>query len=187
MAGWREGDGEAFRELFARWSPRLFSFFLAMNRDMGDAQDLVQETWLRVFRARDRFDTDRPFRPWLFRIASRLQSDLIRSWGWKIRRLSVSAPAGAEGPGPAALDGIADAKPGPQESAESGERSRLLRAALARLPGRHRQAVVMHDLEGMTAEEVAEALGCPLSTALSWIQRGRRRLRVLLAGKGEWA
>jgi len=189
MAAWGAGDAGAFRELFGRWTPRLFSFFLAMNRDRADAQDLVQETWVRVFRSRERFDPARKFRPWVFRIAARLQSDLLRSWNWRIRTLAVSPSGPEDAPGPDPLDRVPAPAIGPEGAAADAERAGKLRRALGSLREPHRKAIVLHDLERMTCREIAETLDAPVATVLSWLHRGRMELRALLeaeGGKGAW-
>ena len=75
MAFYADGDLEAFEELFARYEPRAYAFFLRRTASPDRAEDLYQELFLRIHRARDRYDPDRPFAPWFFQIANHLLVD----------------------------------------------------------------------------------------------------------------
>jgi RNA polymerase sigma-70 factor (ECF subfamily) len=75
MARYADGDGEAFDELFRRYEPRAYGFFVRRTGSRERAQDLYQELFLRIHRARDRYDPTRPFTPWFFQIANRLLVD----------------------------------------------------------------------------------------------------------------
>ena len=78
MARYADGDGEAFEELFRRYEPRAYAFFVRRTGSPERAQDLYQELFLRIHRARDRYDPSRPFTPWFFQIANRLLVDDLR-------------------------------------------------------------------------------------------------------------
>ena len=182
MGAWQVGDADAFRELFRRWTPRLFSYFSAMNSD--SAMDLVQETWIKVIRAHGRYDPSRPLRPWIFRIASRVRTDLFRSWAWKLRTLTArpvhdeaGAPAGQMDAYPAGGDN-------PSQSAEKKELGDRIRREVGGLREPWRQAIVLHDLEGLTCAETAEVMGVPTATVLTWVRRGRQALRTRLEAEG---
>lgn len=185
MLAHARGDRSAFPELFRRWARRLFGYLYHMTNDRELAQDLVQDVFTRVHRSRKAYDPKRPFRPWVFRIASNAGADSSRSWLSRLTRRSRSLfdpirPEGAEVweqlAGREALQ--------PERLAADQDVSLALRRALGRLRESHRQAVVLHDLEGLTCREIAELTGKPLATILSWVQRGRSELRTVLEAEG---
>lgn len=184
------GDEEAFHELFGRWAPRLFGYFMHMTGDREVSLDLVQDVLVRLFRHRGRYDARRPFRPWVFRIAANVHADLGRSRMWKLARRTIGLFE--RGPRDEAAPADVLAAPERERPERHAERSVLgerLVAELARLPAVQRQAVVLHDLEGLTCREVAEAMGRPVGSVLSWLSRGRGALRVrleLAGGKEDW-
>ena len=187
VGAWQAGDADAFRELFRRWTPRLFSYFRVMSAE--SAMDLVQETWIKVCRGRDKYDPSRPFRPWMFRIASRVRTDLFRSWVWKLRLLT-NRPVHEESAGPAGpMDGFPSSTENPSIETERSEMGTRLRKAVSALREPWRQAIVLHDLEGLTCAESAEVMGVPTATVLTWVRRGRLALRTQLeaeGGKNSW-
>jgi len=177
------GDAGAFEALFRRYVHRLFGFLYHMTGNREVAQDLVQEVFLRVHRARGLYDPSRPFRPWLFGIAVNARRDLAKSWAWKLARRTERFLEGAGEP-------EAPRSAGPAMAAEAGELGTRLREELAYLPENQRQAILLHDLEGLTAAEVGKLMDAPLGTVLSWLRRGRAALKGRLeakGGKGAWA
>ena len=190
MAAHARGDDGAFAELFQRYAARLFGYLRHMSGDRELAMDLVQETFLRAHRARHRFDATRQFRPWIFRIASRVQVDHSRSWlGWLSLR-TVSLFGGADDAVPAWADRLAGApSQEPARVTEARDLSARVRAEIGRLAPPYRQALLLHDLEGLNCREVAEVTGRPIGTVLSWLHRGRALLRKRLeaaGGKEAW-
>lgn len=179
-----EGDAEAFRVLFRRHARPLFAYFVHTTGDRDMAEDLMQDTWLKVWAARTRYDGDRPFRPWLYRIAANTRADAEKSWWRTLARRSVSIFA------PRSDDStLADRLPapdasGPDRLADAARTARLVNAALASLPPAHREALVLHELQGLSAKETAEAMGRPVATVLSWLTRGRAAMKARVAAAG---
>lgn len=177
------GDAEAFRDLFRRHARPLFAYFVHTTGDRAMAEDLMQDTWLKVWTARARYDDRRPFRPWLYRIAANTRLDAEKSWWRRLARRSVSIFAAR--PDESTL---ADRLPAPESGrpdrlAESASTADRVARALSTLPASHREAIVLHELQGLTAKETAEAMNRPVPTVLSWLTRGRAALKVRLAGE----
>ena len=152
--------------------PHLRSLFGAAYRMTGnahDAEDLVQETFLRAHRALDRFESGTNARAWLHTILQRVRTDAYR------RRERRPATVELTGEGP----GVAPA----QDALASGYED--LERALAELPEAFRTAVVLRDLQELSYAEIAEALGVPVGTVMSRIHRGRALLRQALTGGTE--
>ncbi|MGH7895588.1 MAG: RNA polymerase sigma factor [Candidatus Binatia bacterium] len=155
------GDGRALDELCRRYERPLYQF-LFRHTGGRDAEDLYQETWLRIVRAADRFDPARRFSTWLFQIALNLCRD------WRRR------------PPPEAVDpGTIDAPatgPGTADATEAAlDASRLLAA----LPEAQRSAVILRYYHDLSEEEVAEILGCPRGTVKSRLHYAMDRLLEL--------
>lgn len=172
------GSPWAYSELVRRYQDRIYTVISGMVPAREDALDLTQETFLKAYTALGQFRQDAGFYTWLYQIAIHLCVDYTR----KRKRCLDPLP----------LDRslLQDLGIEPQDTSPAGdpERSAInvhLRAAihnaLQRLAEPFRTAVILHDIDGLSQEEVASILQCPLGTAKSRIQRGRRQLRELLA------
>lgn len=161
------GDSDAFGELVERHAPAVRRVTRALLGDDQDADDAAQDGFLAAWRAIGRYDRERPFRPWLMRIALNAARDLRRRQ--RVRRTEALSP-----------DQPADA-PGPDRDADRALLRERLTGALAQLPERQRIAVTLFDAEGYPHAEIAELLGIPEGTVRSDVFHARRRLREALA------
>ena len=161
------GDGDAFGELVDRHAPQARRAARLVLGNDQDADDAAQDGFLAAWRAIDRYDRARPFRPWLMRIVVNAARDLRRRQA--VRRTDELSPALAAG----------GASP-ERETDRSLLRDRLA-AALAALPERQRLAVTMFDAEGYAHSEIADVLGIPEGTVRSDVFHARRTLRTALA------
>jgi RNA polymerase sigma-70 factor (ECF subfamily) len=144
----------------------LYGTAYRMTRNAHDAEDLVQETFLRAYRAFDRFTPGTNIRAWLFTILHRARTDAFRKAGRSLKTVEL------EGEGPAV--------PPPQDALASGGED--LSRALESLPDVFRAAVVLRDVEDFSYEEIARILDVPIGTVMSRIHRGRAQLRTVLGG-----
>ena len=167
LTRFRSGDECALEALFERYEVPVFQFLLGMLRDHHLAEDALQETFVAALRGSDAADPEH-FRGWLFTVAYR-QAMLLKRRGKKL-----PAPA----PEPALV--VADPAPCAAELAERQDEARRLRELLEQLPGPQRDVIRARIYEGMRFREIAEALGCPLNTALARMHDGLKRLRVLM-------
>jgi RNA polymerase sigma-70 factor (ECF subfamily) len=150
--------------------PHLRSVYGAAYRMTGnahDAEDLAQETFLRAYRAFDRFTPGSNIRAWLYTILHRVRTDAFR----RSRRSPRTVELADEGP----------AVPPPQDALAQGGED--LERALKALPDVYRNAVVLRDVEDLTYQEIARVLDVPIGTVMSRIHRGRALLREALGGK----
>jgi len=168
------GDAAAFPALVRAFKSPIYGFLLR-SVDAAAADDLFQETFLRVHKDARRYEPRRPFRVWLFTIAH----NLVRSHHRKrvVRRVLVDWWVG----GPSVegerrpLD-PADTRPIADEVAATRERMRWLEVALRALPDRVRDALVLTQLEGLSLEQAAEVMAVPIGTIKTWVFRGRNLL-----------
>jgi RNA polymerase sigma-70 factor (ECF subfamily) len=137
-----------------------------MTRNAHDAEDLVQDTLLRAYRAFHRYTPGTNIRAWLYTILYRVRTDALRRAGRSPQTVELTG----EGPG----------LPPPQDALASGGEN--LERALASLPEVFRTAVILRDVEELSYQEIAQALDIPIGTVMSRIHRGRSLLRQALAG-----
>ena len=175
MLAFRDGDDAAFDALFERWAGKLLRFLERMVRDAAVAEELVQETFLRVHRARARYAPDAKFSTWLYTIASNVARNELRRPFRRAPHDSTDAEregaplvlAAEESP----VDAIVNAR---REGAE-------VEAALAHLPERQRAALWLAAVDGLSYAEVAKALETSESSVKALVHRARVALAAQLA------
>ncbi len=181
----QEGDGGAFEEILAAWQRPLFFFFLRNTRDEQLAEDLVQDTLLRLFRrAWDYLPTGR-FPGWLFRIAHNLLIDHTRrrTNDVLIRSLRAADCRGElEGYDP--LVGISARLTSVHVIAEQRELAQVVDELLLQLPSEQRLTFTLHHYHSLTLGEVADAMAATLPTTKGRLRLAREKLRRLLACRG---
>lgn len=178
----RAGDADAFDTLANRYAGDIYGLLYRITQDAEEASDLTQETFLSALRSISKFRGEADLKTWLFRIAINESRNRFR-W-WKRRRrdstISLDVPVG-ETDVPLG-ETFSSHEPSPEDSALNAERGRLLREALAELAPIYREAIVLCDIEGLTYEEIAQALEINIGTVKSRIARGREELRRKLEG-----
>jgi RNA polymerase sigma-70 factor (ECF subfamily) len=174
----RSGDASAFRELVERHQRRAFAIAMALVHNEQDAREVVQEAFLRVYRGLDRFHGGSSFFTWLYRIVTNLAIDLMRKPSRRDAELDDrhELPDEAHIPLLARIDG-AD----PVEAVRRGELAEQIGAALEALPPYHRGVILMREVEGMSYEEMAEAMGVSKGTIMSRLFHARQKLQRALA------
>lgn len=170
------GDERAYRELIERYERQVYSVAMRMVRVAEDAEDLTQETFVRMFKALDRYDPARPFPAWLLTIAAHLSIDQLRRRRVKTVSLFRSEPGSEE----EHVVEFADPGPGPEELAERREEERSAEGLIGALPEHYRIVVVLRHQQGLSYEEISEALRLPLGTVKARIHRARALLKERL-------
>lgn len=164
------GDDQAFRELVERHGAKVYSTAMRVTGNRSAAEDVVQETFLKVYRRLDRFDRRARFSTWLYRVAMNSAIDHVR----RERRRGESA-AGA-----AMLDSLAEAGPSQERLVSSGEIAGAVREGLAAMSARERVAFVLRHYEGRPVAEIAQILGLRTNACKSTIFRAVQKLRTTL-------
>jgi RNA polymerase sigma-70 factor (ECF subfamily) len=172
------GDADSFNELIHRWERPIYALAYRQLRREEDARDVCQETFLRAYRALHGFRGQAKFSSWLYRIALNLCRDSMRR---ERRTPVVQAPEDVD------LMDLAAAR-GPTESIEDrvarNDLSRAVERAMTLLPEEQRTAIVLKEYEGLTFQEIADLIGCPLSTVKTRLYQGLTVLRRELARAG---
>jgi len=168
----RSGDGEAFRLLVERHSQPVFRVAYRMTGNQHDADDIVQETFLRAYRQLGRFEERANFATWLHRIAVNCSLDLLRARG----RLDRRYGGDPETAGQTAASG----DPQQDRLLLSAELREKVAQAMEQLSGNERTAFVLRHFEGMPVEEIGKALGIQVNAAKHTIFRAVKKLRQSL-------
>ena len=177
----QKGDTAAFRSLVERHQRRAFAIALSLVRDENDARELVQDAFLRVHKSLGNFQGGSSFFTWLYRIITNLSIDLHRKPGRQTTdiddvRHEMDESAEADFPFISRVDG-AD----PADVVRRTEIAKRLHAALDALPSYHRGVIVMREIEGLSYEEMAEAMGVSKGTIMSRLFHARQKLQKTLA------
>ena len=167
----RSGDASALRDLLARHAPSVFRFAMAMCRDRADAEDIAQETLLAAVRGTTNVRGTSSFTTWLYAVA---RNACLRSQ--RRRRRHTDALTTLDG----ALSGPTHHPSMPDDEASAKQLVRTLEAGLNELDDKYREAVILRDVEGLSAPEVAEVLGVSVEAVKSRLHRGRSELRARL-------
>lgn len=169
----RSGDADAYRVLVERHSRALFRLAFRMTGNQEDAEDVVQESFLRAYKQLGKFDDRATFGTWLYRIAANCSLDLVRA---RKRRQENFAPAGDEDAENPVLS-LPSGEPTPDRMAMSSEVRRRVLEAMNELSPTERTAFVLRHFEGMRMEEVGRVLDCQPGAAKHSVFRAVQKLR----------
>jgi len=173
----KAGDDVSFGLLLAKYRLPLVNFLFRMVRDTATAEDLAQEVFLRVYRARKQYSPSAKFTTWLFRIATNLALNSVRDNRHRQMEVSLDAPV-EEDESPVQVP--ARVMPIDEHMVER-DRAQIIRRAIAALPEKQRVAVLLHKYEEMDYGEIAKILDCSESALKSLLFRAYETLRVQLA------
>lgn len=176
----REGNAAAFEELVARYQDRLVTVLEHLVGDRDQAEDLAQDVFLRMYRARKSYQPTAKFATWLFTIANNLALNAIRS---RSRRREQQAPLHDSGPMSVASPGrglVAGSGFMPTRRIDKAELREVVRSALEHLNERQRLAVLLNKFEGMSYEDIGQTLGLTPPAVKSLLARARSNLREIL-------
>jgi RNA polymerase sigma-70 factor (ECF subfamily) len=165
MARYQTEDAQAGALLVEKLSTQIFQYFLAHVRNRSNAEDLLQDFWLRIHNARHTFRLGEPLLPWLYAIAHRVRIDDYR----RNRKLRLQDSLDEHSPYTASEE-----KPAPKQD---------IRELLVSLPASQREAILLMKVSGMSLEEVARATGSTVGAVKQKVHRGYERLRGLVRGR----
>ena len=174
----RSGNPDAFRVLVERHGRNLFRLAFRMSGNENDAEEIVQETFMRAYKQLHHYDGRASFGTWVYTIAANYSRDLLRA---RSRRSELNRPGPATDPDAAdPLDNVAAAEPGPDRLAYGTQVQRLLAPAMKRLSEMERTAFVLRHYEGMSMEDISGALGIQPNAAKQCVFRAVQKLRRAL-------
>ena len=175
-----EGDVNAFEDLVTEHEKGVYAIAQRMTGNAEDAADMTQETFIKAYNSLSSFRGDSKFSVWLYRIATNVCLDFLRSRSRKPTvSLSVEDDAGEE----TQMD-IADESQSPEQLLERGLTRDAVRRGLKSLSPEYRQILLLREIQGLSYEEIAEALALEVGTVKSRIFRARKRLCAFLLEDG---
>jgi RNA polymerase sigma-70 factor (ECF subfamily) len=182
LADFQQGDAGAFERLLARHRAPLYTFLVRMLGDREKAEDLAQETFLRIVKGAQAWEQRSRFQSWMYAIARNLCADRARRD--RFRKTGSIDAEPVEGAGGTILDGLADPGPLPDQAAESERLRPLLKAALLSLPPDQREVFILREQAGLPFREIAEMVGANENTVKSRMRYALDGLRKALAAAG---
>jgi RNA polymerase sigma-70 factor (ECF subfamily) len=160
----KRGDRKAFESLTRAYLPRIYRTAYAYLRNMEDASDVSQETFLRAYRSFSRFDEKRSFYPWLYQILKNLCINRMRR---RKHRISSTDQ----------MEGFRSVYPDPESELLRKEEIETVRRALDELPALHREILILRTYDGASYAEIAEMLSIPQGTVMSRLYNARLKLK----------
>lgn len=177
----RANEDAAYDELVREYHASIYHIACRMLNDPGEAADVTQDIFVKVFRNIGRFRGQSSLKTWIYRVA---MSEILNRIRWSRRRFrhqTVSldeAPPEREAPGSPIQ--LSDDGPGPEAALQRKEREEAIQAGIGRLSRQHRSIVVLRDIQGFSYEEISEILGISIGTVKSRLARARDELKKCL-------
>ena len=172
-----------FKTLIRRYQNRVYSAAYRILGNAEEAEEVVQDTFVKVHQNLEKFKDQANFASWLFRISHNLCMDMMRI---KQRRkqgfhlISFDPQASEDELGPTKIGDLPDEMPNPAQLLDSEEQGQVIADSITKLPDYQRTVLVLHDLEGFSYQEIAEITGASIGTVRSRLHYGRLKLRELL-------
>jgi RNA polymerase sigma-70 factor (ECF subfamily) len=182
MLAYRAGEVRAFHELVQRHRAPVFNFLVRLLGDRARAEDLLQETWLKVVRSASSYETRAKFTTWLYTIARNLCVDASRRDRYRVAD-SLDAPVGGDDERDLS-ERVADGGATPERSAHGGQLRKAIEVALAKLPAEQREVFLLREYSGVAFKEIAEVTGTPENTVKSRMRYALEGLRRYLLEQG---
>ena len=177
----QSGNKEAMECLVKKHQRSVASLLYQLAPDWGDTSDLAQEVFIRVYRGIHSLRNPKTFRSWLNQIVVNLFYDELRRRPRRLPTMSIDAPIESESGESDLVREIPDPALKPDERSLIQELDQVIKKAMAQLPEQFRTAIVLRELQGLSYEEISEAIGCELGTVKSRIARARGRLQEVLS------
>jgi len=166
-------DARAFKELITRYGQLVYNHSYRMTQSAEQSEEITQDVFMKVYRNLDKYDTRRPFRPWLMRIAGNTAISAIR------KRSAVVSLTALEEEGFDVADGGEDTSAGVELKMSAEE----LLTLMQQLDPRYRQALILRYCEDLPYEDIAAIMDVPLNTVRTWLKRGKEKLAKLATEK----
>jgi RNA polymerase sigma-70 factor (ECF subfamily) len=181
MLSYRGGDEAAFEMLYRRHEKPLLNFFYRIVMNAVEAENLCQETFFRIVRAKKKYEATAKFKTWLFQIALNLCRDRLRRMKHR-SHISLNAQASSQNDGDIELQElISDPSSDLEKQMETEELGALVQGAITSLPEDEHFVVVLKEYQGTKFSEIANIMNCPIGTVKSLNHRAHKKLRKILA------
>jgi len=180
MLRYRNGDEDAFEMLYRRYEKPVFSFIYRILMSVADAEDLCQETFLRLVKEKEKYQVSGNFKTWIFRIALNLCRDRLRRKKFRSHR-SIDAPSLSQNGTKNEFENVlSDPAPDQIDCMEKNEMKVLIQKAFTKLPEKQRTVVILKEYQALKFSEIAEIMKSPIGTIKSLNHRGHQKLKKIL-------
>ncbi len=176
----QRGNEGAFRELIRRYERPVFSLIYRMVRDSAAAEDLAQDSFIKVLNHLDKYRPEFKFSSWLFKIANNVAIDFLRRRQLDTISIDGSPHASTASEVEATSFELSDDAESPLDELASRELGAIIEQAIAKLRPEYRNCIMLRHVEGRSYEEIAATLDLPLGTVKTYIHRARHQLREAL-------
>ncbi|MFD2673403.1 RNA polymerase sigma factor SigW [Marinicrinis sediminis] len=173
----RDGDRHAFAEIVDLYKDKIYHLSYRMLGNAQEAEDVVQETFIRVYKNIKRYDPTHKFSTWIYRIGTNLCIDRLRKR--KFTAYSLDADQ-SDGEGMDGYSVLAAKDPLPEDQLTLSETQQQIREAISKMPEKYRSVIILRYLEDMSLQEISEVLDMPVTTIKTRVHRGREYLRKRL-------
>ena len=178
MEALRDGDDLALNRIMARHRDKIFHYLIRLLQDEQEALDLAQETFVRIYVNRHKFNAKNRFSSWMYAIATNLARDRMR-WLARHQSISLEAPMGSSES--TLADSLKETRLAPNESMEREERVNQVKTVLAQIPEDLRTPLILVEYEDMSQAEIAAVLNCSAKAVENRLYRARKLLREKLS------
>ncbi|MFA4858505.1 MAG: sigma-70 family RNA polymerase sigma factor [Candidatus Margulisiibacteriota bacterium] len=186
VAAFQNGDVGIFDQLVLKYQDIVYSLCYRFMGEAEEADDLAQETFVKVFRSLKKFRREAAFSTWLYQIAANTCKSRLGSLAFRFRKKLVRIEA-LKTEADLAQDiprfELPDPRPGPAQALEENERDAIVQKAINRLPPDQKTVIILSDIEGLAYDEIVKITGFKLGTVKSKIARARSQLAIMLKGK----
>jgi RNA polymerase sigma-70 factor (ECF subfamily) len=179
MLRYRDGDVRAFEVLVTRHRKPVYNFILRFVRDGAHAEDVLQETFLRLVKSADSYEKTAKFTTWMYTIARNLCVDAARR-GKHRKAASLDAPVGADDDGATLMDMVASSEAGADRNTINRELALRIRKAIDALPEEQREIFLLREVSDLQFNEIAQIVGIPENTVKSRMRYALEKLREAL-------
>ncbi|MEW6087012.1 MAG: sigma-70 family RNA polymerase sigma factor [bacterium] len=176
------GDKLAFDILVPRYKDKIFNLCYRFSGDYTEADDLTQETFIKVYLSVKHFRFESSFSTWIYRIAINVCKNRINSLPYRFKRLTNSLSGSKDTEREGLMNDVADNSPAPDCEFEEKERKKIIQKAINKLPKDQMKMIILRDIEGLSYEEIAGITRCNLGTVKSKLARARFSLKEKLKG-----
>ncbi|MFH0732652.1 MAG: sigma-70 family RNA polymerase sigma factor [Candidatus Omnitrophota bacterium] len=174
----KEGDRAAFDILYNKYKRPILNYIYRLIGDIHQAEELTQETFIRVYTNIGRYVKKTKFSSWVYTIAGNLAKNYLRDTSY-VQKVSIDKSIDEE-EGASLHDLLEDHTKRPDNAALKNEAEKLIQQGLEKLKQKHRKVIVLCDIQGLSYEDAAKALGCPPATVGSRLSRAREKLAKVL-------
>ena len=177
----KQGDREAFDELYQKYKRPILNYIYRFIGNSHSAEELTQETFVRVYMNIGKYQPRAKFSSWVYRIAGNLAKNFLRHASYDKRAFHIKKDLDAgDSEAISPVEYIADSSKQPDEHAQSKEHELIVQQAISRLPVKLKEAVMLCDIKGFSYGEAADIMNCSPMTVGSRLWRGREKLSKLL-------